>query len=96
MKSIANDIAIAVLFMITGWMLRTFLVHQHTMNQLSMTTKRLASSDQRLERVEHAIDSVAIEVEGIIEGQRFVTKLIAERASILAHAAELTVSYPVA
>jgi hypothetical protein len=34
----------------------------------------------RLERMEQAIDSVAIEVERISEGQRFTTKLLSERA----------------
>jgi hypothetical protein len=33
----------------------------------------------RLERMEQAIDSVAIEVERISEGQRFTTKLLSER-----------------
>jgi len=32
----------------------------------------------RLERMEHAIDSIAIEVERITEGQRFTTKLLSE------------------
>ncbi|HJR40825.1 MAG TPA: hypothetical protein VJ812_01985 [Gemmatimonadaceae bacterium] len=35
----------------------------------------------RLERMEQAIDSIAIEVERISEGQRFTTKLLAERSS---------------
>ena len=35
---------------------------------------------QRLERMEHAIDSIALEVERISEGQRFTTKLLSERA----------------
>ena len=34
----------------------------------------------RLERMEQAIDSIAIEVERISEGQRFTTKLLSERA----------------
>lgn len=34
----------------------------------------------RLERMEQAIDSVAVEVERISEGQRFTTKLLSERA----------------
>jgi hypothetical protein len=34
---------------------------------------------QRLERMEHAIDTIAVEVERISEGQRFVTKLLADR-----------------
>lgn len=33
----------------------------------------------RLERIEQAVDSVAIEVERISEGQRFTTKLLNDR-----------------
>ena len=35
-------------------------------------------SIQRLERVEHALDSIAVEVERISEGQRFVTRILTE------------------
>jgi hypothetical protein len=35
----------------------------------------------RLERMEHAIDAIAIEVERISEGQRFTTKLLSDRES---------------
>jgi hypothetical protein len=35
----------------------------------------------RLERMEHAIDSIAIEIERISEGQRFTTKLLSERTN---------------
>jgi hypothetical protein len=35
----------------------------------------------RLERMEQAIDSIAIEVERISEGQRFTTKLLSERTT---------------
>ncbi len=35
---------------------------------------------ERLERMEQAIDTIAVEVERISEGQRFTTKLLAERA----------------
>jgi hypothetical protein len=35
----------------------------------------------RLERMEQAIDSIAVEIERISEGQRFTTKLLAERVS---------------
>lgn len=40
-----------------------------------------ASPDQarRLERIEQAVDTIAVEVERISEGQRFVTKLLAGR-----------------
>src|SRR5690606_38882789 len=35
----------------------------------------------RLERMEHAIESVAVEVERISEGQRFTTRLLTGRAA---------------
>ena len=45
-------------------------------------TKRVrempTDSAQRLERLEQGMDSIAIEIERISEGQRFVTKLLAE------------------
>ncbi|HLB08933.1 MAG TPA: hypothetical protein VK617_05340 [Gemmatimonadaceae bacterium] len=37
----------------------------------------------RLERMEQAIDSIAVEVERISEGQRFTTKLLSERQQSL-------------
>jgi hypothetical protein len=38
-----------------------------------------ALGDDRMKRLEQAIDSIAVEVERIGEGQRFVTNLLAER-----------------
>ena len=35
----------------------------------------------RLERIEQAVDAIAIEVERMSEGQRFVTRLLAERGT---------------
>ena len=32
----------------------------------------------RMERMEHAIDAIAVEIERISEGQRFTTKLLSE------------------
>jgi hypothetical protein len=40
----------------------------------------------RLERIEQAVDSVAIEVERISEGQRFTTKLLSDRGADIAPA----------
>ena len=34
---------------------------------------------QRLERIERAVDAIAVEVERVSEGQRFVTQLMSER-----------------
>jgi hypothetical protein len=40
-----------------------------------------AGTDARLDRIEHAVEAIAVEVERISEGQRFTTKLLAERTA---------------
>ena len=44
-------------------------------------------STDRLERIEQAVDAIAIEVERVSEGQRFVTRLLSERTPALGAAA---------
>jgi len=39
----------------------------------------VARLEQRLERMEQAIDAMATEVERVAEGQRYATRLLAER-----------------
>jgi hypothetical protein len=41
--------------------------------------KQLESIDERLARIEQAVETMAVEIERISEGQRFTTKLLAER-----------------
>jgi hypothetical protein len=45
---------------------------QHKRNQ----TAAIPALDQRLERIEQAIDTVAVEVERLGEGQRFTVRLL--------------------
>jgi hypothetical protein len=42
------------------------------------SVKTSDESDQRLERLEQGMDAIAIEIERVSEGQRFVTKLLSE------------------
>lgn len=44
--------------------------------------------ETRLARIENAIESIAIEVERISEGQRFTTKLLSEQKSVPASGTE--------
>lgn len=39
------------------------------------------STDHRLDRIEQAIDAMAVEVERVAESQRFVAKLLSDRAN---------------
>jgi hypothetical protein len=41
--------------------------------------KRLRAIEERLTRIEQAVDAIAIEAERISEGQRFATRLLTER-----------------
>jgi hypothetical protein len=83
MNVIAKDIAIVIVFVIAGWMLKMLLAHEQKMKGLSMTKDGLATSDERLARVEQAVESIALEIERIGEGQRYVTKLLNEPAQPL-------------
>ncbi|HJP60151.1 MAG TPA: hypothetical protein VJ865_09125, partial [Gemmatimonadaceae bacterium] len=47
-------------------------------NKPAVPPQALTETAQRLERLESSVDAIAIEVERISEGQRFVTKLLAE------------------
>ena len=51
-------------------------------------------SSQRLERIEQAMDAIAIEVERVSEGQRFVTRLLSERGGPAPEALRLPVGDP--
>ena len=54
-------------------------VHAYLRRARRGTTQRLPQDDDRLQRLEHAVDAIAIEVERISEGQRFLTKLQTDR-----------------
>lgn len=47
---------------------------------IQVAPSSIGGSDDRLLRLEQAVDSIAVEVERISEGQRFLTKLQTERA----------------
>ena len=41
-----------------------------------------ADASQRLERMEQAVDTIAIEIERVTEGQRFITKIMSDRGAL--------------
>ncbi len=46
----------------------------------SVSPKALAGVEERLARIEQAVESIAIEVERVSEGQRFTTRLLSEKS----------------
>jgi len=46
----------------------------------SRSARGVVVDDERMTRLEQAVESIALEVERISEGQRFTTRLLADRA----------------
>lgn len=55
------------------------LVRAYVRRQDAQTALNMPQIDERLSRIENAIEAMSIEVERVSEGQRFVTRLLAER-----------------
>lgn len=82
--TVNGDILVPIFGMLTGtaMVLGLPLVIVYARRLWLRDTKappRSSESERRLERMEQAIDAIALEVERISEGQRFVTNLLAER-----------------
>jgi hypothetical protein len=60
---------------------RMWFRHKEKMASLTAPASTNPILEQRLARIEQAVETIAVEVERMGEGQRFVTKLLAERAS---------------
>lgn len=63
--------------------LRMILGHRERIKGMAATKLGSAPSDVRLARMEQAVEAIAIEIERVSEGQRFVTKLLNDRAQSL-------------
>jgi hypothetical protein len=61
---------------------RMWFRHQEKMAEMKGTAAQNPILDGRLTRIEEAVETIAIEMERMGEGQRFVTKLLAERAAL--------------
>jgi hypothetical protein len=75
--------AIPIAGMISGTMMVGFIVWgvvERGKQKMQGAPKGLSGIEARLARIEQAIDAMAVEVERISEGQRFTTRLLAERS----------------
>ena len=76
-------VAIPVFFILsTAVVIMRRWQHKEKMAGLNPATDTRALDD-RLRRIEQSIEAMAIEMERVGEGQRFVTKLLAERGPAL-------------
>ena len=70
-------VAIAVVA-ILSW--ATISIVRLFVNRNAVKPAELREIDHRLLRIEQAVDAIAIEMERVAEGQRFATKVLADRA----------------
>jgi len=77
-----NELAAFITFFITSGITISMLAFAWANRGDRKSSRSIpnAASDERLARIEQAVDAIAIEVERISEGQRFTTKLLSERA----------------
>jgi hypothetical protein len=76
----------------TVLVVRMWFKHQEKMASIGRTTGDTASIEARLERVEQGIEAIAIEMERVGEGQRFLTNILAERPAALPEQAQAKLS----
>lgn len=74
--------------LIVGWNRRRMAALQATPMAVP------ANLDDRLARIEQAVDAIAVELERVAEGQRFVTKLMHDKAAALGSGAAAPVAVP--
>lgn len=58
---------------------RMYFKHEEKMAELKRGSPLSSDIAERLERVENSVEAIAVEMERVGEGQRFVTKLLSER-----------------
>jgi hypothetical protein len=64
-----------------GFFMRRFFRRRYGGNRMNMgspTQQNVIQSNERLDRIEQAVDTIAVEIERVSENQRFMTRLMTE------------------
>jgi hypothetical protein len=56
-----------------------FFKHRERMAELKARTGQIGGGGERLERLEQAVEAIAVEVERVGEGQRYLTRVLENR-----------------
>lgn len=80
----AGGFTLLGIFVVVAALRRFFRKRRGGATPTTVPANLAAESAQRLERLEHGVEAIAIEVERVSEGQRFVTRLLSEQAPVLA------------
>jgi hypothetical protein len=79
---IGLTVVVTVSAIVVVGIVKMWFSHQERIAGLQAPPEPNALLDARLERVEQTVESIAIEMERVSEGQRFVTRLLSERAQV--------------
>ena len=73
-------VLVPVVFSVVGTVVLVFrwFRHRERMATIVRPAEKSGSVEERMERIERAVEAIAVEVERVGEGQRFVTRLLAE------------------
>lgn len=80
-----ETVIVPAVFLIPGAVItiRMWLSHKEKMAGIAAPAEQTHALEQRLARIEQTVDAIAVEMERVGEGQRFVTKLLADRSPAL-------------
>jgi hypothetical protein len=78
-RSADRDIISAAVMIPLALVALGVFIHKRAWRKAEKKFSRAGSGEPQIERLQEAIDVIALEVERISEGQRFVSKLLAER-----------------
>jgi hypothetical protein len=80
-EEIVGLIGLCVTFLIVTWTAATVYLRKLELEHRGPRSLPDAV-ESRLERIEQAVDAIALEMERVSEGQRFTTKVLAERSAV--------------
>lgn len=75
---VGGVVGVTILFLLTRWIWRKVVGRDETPARPALP----ADDSERLKRLENGIDAMAVEIERISEGQRFVTRLMSESRGV--------------
>lgn len=74
-----NPFDVAVAAIVMGSL--TSIVHSYTRMKMQRTKEVSPDIEDRLARIEHAMDAIATEVERLAESEQFTSRLLADRSA---------------
>ncbi|MEP6992759.1 MAG: hypothetical protein ABJA80_17620 [bacterium] len=80
-------VPLVVVFVAAAALVQRWMEHRERMAAIAAEAHRPPEDAARQTRLEQAIDTIALETERLGEGQRYLTRLLAERAERDGHAA---------